>query len=267
LDRVQVVSISKSVEEELFEFMNRDRIRNFWGIYDLTYMKDKTRTWVAFQHKNVVGYLLEHDKRILHTRGDAECVGPLLKNTGLAKPLFNIEALHLSGVKRLYKPTEPTDATTKGKVTTYLLMKVNVDSFKPTMRHGVQEMKRDDNEKVRGLLSRDASTVADLLKGLAYGLLEQGQLVSFAAAPDILEDLAIIRGVYTAPNFRGKGYATSVCSALVAKLLEQGKDAILYVSKDNTSAIKAYTKLGFRETRHVFLSFKAEKRCCVNANY
>jgi predicted GNAT family acetyltransferase len=51
-----------------------------------------------------------------------------------------------------------------------------------------------------------------------------------------------------------------VCSALVAKVLETGRGAILYVSKDNKPAIKLYKKLGFKETGHVFLSFKAEKR-------
>jgi GNAT superfamily N-acetyltransferase len=240
--------------------MNQDRIRNFWGIYDLTYMRDKTRTWIALYHETIVGYLLEHDKRVLHTRGNAQCIVPLLKNTNLTTPTFNIEPLHLAGVKRLYKPTEPTDATSKGKVTTYLLMRVNADDFKPAMLHNVQEMGTKDNTLVTSLLSREPSRIADLLKGFSFGLYVNGRLVSFAAAPDVLEDLAIIRGVYTTPDLRRKGYSTSVCSALVAKVLETGRDAILYVSKDNKPAIRVYRKLGFKETEHVFLSFKAEKR-------
>jgi len=260
VNQLQVVLLDKSVEKELFEFMNQDRIRNFWGVYDLKHARDKTRTWAAFHNKNVVGYLVEHEKRILHTRGNAECVAPLLKKTDLTTPRFNIEPAHLAGVKILYKPIEPTDETTRGKVTTYLLMKVRADNFRPTMIHSVQEMGKEDNEVVSNFLGRELSRTADLLKGLAYGLYENGQLVSFAAAPEMLEDLAIIRGVYTAPNLRGKGYATSVCSALVRRLLEKGMEVILYVAKDNTPAIKVYRKLGFRETGHIFLTFKAEKR-------
>lgn len=260
MNRLQVVVIDKKVEKKLFEFMNRDRIRNFWGIYDATHRRDQNRTWVAFHHKNVVGYLVEHEKRILHTRGIAECVAPLLKNTDLSTPLFNIEPAHLSAVKRLFKPVESTDATSKGRITTYLTMKVGKGEFKPMMLHDVQKMGKRDSAAVRIFLGREPSRIMDLLKGLAYGLYENGQLVSFAAAPEILEDLAIIRGVHTVPHLRRKGYATSVCSALVAEVLEKGKDAILYVSKDNAPAIKVYSKLGFRETGHIFLSFKAEKR-------
>jgi len=256
----QVVLLNKSVENKLFEFMNQDRIRNFWGIYDLKHLRDKTRTWVAFSDMNVAGYLVEHDKRILHIRGNAACVAPLLKNTDLTTPLFNVEPTHLSAVKKLYKPTESTDSTTRGKVTTYISMKVSADNFKPTIVRNVLEMGKEDSEAIGGLLGREPNRVADLVKGLAYGLYKNGQLVSFAAAPEILEDLAIIRGVYTVPDLRGKGYATSVCSALVGRLFEQGREVILYVSKDNPSAIKVYRKLGFRETEHVFLSFKAERR-------
>jgi predicted GNAT family acetyltransferase len=256
---VQVVSLDKNVEKKLFEFMDKDRIRNFWGIHDLKHLRNKTRTWVALSQKNVVGYLVEHDQRILHTRGDAECVNPLLKNTDLVTPMFNIESSHLSAVKRLYKPTEPTDVTTRGKITTYLSMKVSTANFKPATWHNVQEMGKEDNEAVKRLLGRETSRVTDLLKGLAYGLYKQGQLLSFAAAPEILEDLAIIRGVYTTPDLRGRGYSTSVCSALVGRILEQGRDAILYVSKDNEPAIRVYRKLGFRKTGHVFLGFKARR--------
>jgi GNAT superfamily N-acetyltransferase len=258
--------LNKKVEEELFEFMNQDRIRNFWGIYDLKYHKDKTRTWIAFSQKNITGYLLELDKRILHIRGNSRSVVPLLKETELTTPLFNVESAHLTGARKLYNPTEPTDRTSESNVTTYLSMKVNKNSFKPFKRHPVQEMTRDNVEIVSAFLNRETSRVTDLLKGLSYGLYKHGRLASFAAAPEILEDLAIIRGVYTALNCRGKGYATSVCSAIVEKLLKQGREVFLYVSKENPPALGVYQKLGFEETGHVFLSFQAEKRLSREAN-
>jgi len=255
--------LNKKVEEELFEFMNQDRIRNFWGIYDLKHHRDKTRTWIAFSHGNFTGYLLEHDKRILQIRGNAKSVIPLLKKTNLNTPIFNIEPAHLAGVRKFYIPTEPTDKTSKGNVTTYLSMKASKDTFRPFKRHPVQEMTKDNLEIVSSLLKRETSRVADLMKEISYGLYENGQLASFVAAPEMLEDLAIIRGVYTAPECRGKGYATSICSAIVQTLLEQGKEVFLYVSKENQPAVKVYRKLGFKETGHVFLSFYAEKKLPV----
>lgn len=255
-----VHSLNNNVEKKLFEFMNQDRIRNFWGIYDLKHHRDKTRTWVAFSQKNLTGYLLELDKRILHIRGNSKSVVPLLKKTDLTTPLFNIEPAHLTGARKLYNPTEPTDQTSRGNVTTYLSMKVSQDTYQPFKQHPVQEMTRDNLEIVSGFLNRETSKVADLLKELSYGLYEHGRLASFVAAPEMLEDLAIIRGVYTAPEYRGKGYAESVCSAIVQTLLEQGKEVFLYVSKENPPALRVYRRLGFKETGHVFQSFYAEKK-------
>jgi GNAT superfamily N-acetyltransferase len=240
--------------------MNQDRIRHFWGIYDLQHMKEKVHTWIALSGENISGYLMDIDRRIIHMRGIADCTTLLLEAADSHSFLFNIEPAHIDGVKESYKHFKPTDATSKGKVTTFLSMKTNANEFKPRKARNVQELGREDAEEVGNLLNREPDRIKDLLKGLSYGLYEQRQLVAFAAAPEILEDLAIIRGVYTLPNLRGKGYATEVCSAVTAKLLEQGKTVFLYVSRDNHPALRVYGKLGFSETGHVFLSFSAERK-------
>jgi ribosomal protein S18 acetylase RimI-like enzyme len=254
-----VKPLDKSLEKSLFEYMNQDRIRHFWGIYDLQHMKEKVRTRVALTGEDLSGYLMEINGRIIHIRGIADCALPLLESTALREPLFNIEPAHLYGAKALYRNFKPTESTSKGKITTYLSMKVNRHEFKPVRIKDVRAVNKEESEAVGSLLARP-DRVQDLIKGLSYGLFERGQLVAFAAAPEMLEDLAIIRGVYTMPRFRGKGYATRVCSAVISRLTEQGREVILYVSEENHPAISAYRKLGFRETGHVFLSFTAERK-------
>ena len=71
--------------------------------------------------------------------------------------------------------------------------------------------------------------------------------------------MALIRGVYTVPSLRGKGLATSVCSALVKELIGSGKMVLLWVTKTNLPARKVYEKIGFKKTKHILLSFKARK--------
>jgi len=95
---------------------------------------------------------------------------------------------------------------------------------------------------------------------MLFGVFEGGRLISYAASPDMLEDLAIVRGVYTSPERRNKGYSKSVCSVLVERLIREGRDVFLYVSKDNAAAIRVYTEIGFRPTGHVFLGFWAERK-------
>jgi RimJ/RimL family protein N-acetyltransferase len=223
-------------------------------------MKEKIHTYIALSRDDISGYLMDIDQRIIHIRGIADCTAPLLEAADSHSLLFNIEPTHLGGVRKSYKHFKPSDAVSKGKVTTFLSMIIDANEFKPKKANNVRELGREDAKEVGNLLLREPDRIKDLLKGLSYGLYEQGRLVAFAAAPEILDDLAIIRGVYTLLSLRGKGYATSVCSAVAARLLELGKTVFLYVSKENHPALNVYRKLGFKETGHVFLSFSAERK-------
>lgn len=255
-----IVPLDKTVESQLFEFMNEDRISHFYAIYDLRHLRDKTQVWVAFAGGTIIGYLMEFDKRILYMRGKAECAVSLLKKSDLPEPLFNIEQRHLSAVKRLYKLKEPANKMTKGPITTFLTMKVTSKTFTPIIKRSVQKLEKKDAQALGDLLSTEPQAALDFFRGSAFGVFHRNKLVSYAASPEMLEDLAIVRGVFTAPEERNKGCSTSVCSALVRRLLQEGRDVMLYVSKDNPSAIKVYRKIGFRETRHRQLGFWAKKR-------
>lgn len=257
---ITTVALTPNVESRLFEFLNRDRLSHFFTIYDLYHLRDKTQTWVALANNKIVGYMIEYDKRILQLRGQQTCAIPLLKNSDLTTPLFNIEPKHLAAVRGLYKPIEPADKETAGLVTTFILMTTTPHTFTPVIRHEVQELKKRNTLELGELFGAEPKRTRDLLKGVAFGVFKGKKLVSCAASPDMLEDLAIIRGVQTAPEERGQGYATSACSALVQRLHKMGREAFLYVSKDNSSALRVYEKIGFKETGHVLLGFLAKPK-------
>lgn len=56
---------------------------------------------------------------------------------------------------------------------------------------------------------------------------------------------AQIGGVYTLPAERGKGFAQSTMAVLVAEILRQKKQPVLFVKKANAPAISVYKKIGF----------------------
>jgi len=100
--------------------------------------------------------------------------------------------------------------------------------------------------------------VETLKKGrLAYGIYEEGELVSFACGgPNpVAENLSHVAPVYTSPELRGRGYATSICSALVDELLDKSEKVMLDVSENNAAALRVYEKIGFTKTGHEFLAF------------
>jgi len=148
--------------------MSQDRIAHFYAVYDLLHLPEKARTWIALSGKRIVGYLIEFDKRILYMRGDVEAVVPLLGNTDLLTPLFNIDAHCLSAVKKLFKVCAPADKMTKGETTCFTPMMATMKTYKSIVKHSVQELSKRDVEPLASLLGTDLRTALDLLGGYAF---------------------------------------------------------------------------------------------------
>jgi predicted GNAT family acetyltransferase len=108
-------------------------------------------------------------------------------------------------------------------------------------------------------------TLDRLSRGLFYGIYEGDELISFAFGTSgaVIEKLSHVGVVYTSPKFRGRGHATSICSALVEKLLSQSEEAMLFVLTDDSPALKVYEKIGFTKTGHKFLVFFGSR---INGN-
>lgn len=87
--------------------------------------------------------------------------------------------------------------------------------------------------------------------GLYLGIHEAGKLVAMAG--ERLQPIGYteISSVCTHPSSRGHGYASSLVSALVNKIVERGETPFLHVRAANTGAIRVYEKLGF-QTRRIF---------------
>jgi len=256
--------LERSDEAAFLRFLRRDRISNYYVLYDLRYLRDRLHVWVASDTSGIQAYMMEYDGRILHLRGNPHWVTELLSVSDLSEPMLNVEPRHLAMVSERFEPVEPADRRTDGLITTFLTLKATSASFKPLIRHDVQELNQTHLPDVVSLMELEPQRVQELLRGVGFGAFSDGRLVSCAFSPNMLEDLAIIRGVFTTADERNKGYSSSVCSALVGKLLGQGRDVILFVSKDNPAAIKVYSRIGFEDTGSVSLAFKARLRTTVS---
>ena len=97
--------------------------------------------------------------------------------------------------------------------------------------------------------------VIRIREGVAYVCEMDGKIVSKAEATVVLRSGwregagffsgAQLGGVYTDPDYRGKGYSTSCIGALCGCLLETVEVVVLWVEKDNRYAQKVYRKVGF----------------------
>jgi len=107
----------------------------------------------------------------------------------------------------------------------------------------------DEVQRVYGsAFGGDAFAAYQLHDGIYYGIFEAGRLVSVAGTHVIGWTLgaAAVGNVATLPDYRNRGYAKAVTSAVCAELLHHGIKLIaLNVNKVNAPAVRAYTRLGF----------------------
>jgi GNAT superfamily N-acetyltransferase len=251
----------------------QDDISNFFALLNLKFSRKKTKFWVALEDAKVMGYLLEHDGRVINLRGDVKCVDELLKMTDLVKPELNVEPAHISTVERFYEPMNPIGFS-RNKVNVVSAMEVNKKCFKPIITYYPKKLGTSEfnaleksyvkfyeemilgsitRKQIRGILNRNTR------HGITYGIYDGGELVSFASGCHALKDVAYVMPVYTLPQFRRRSYATSACSALVHELLNNNERVILFVSESNVAAIRVYEKIGFARTGHTFLTFWARR--------
>jgi len=259
---LSVIPLDREYEHKFLDFLHNDKALHIFTISDLKSQRDKSAFWIAFENEKIIGYVLQFDEKIVHTHGKAECIEKLLGHIHLDECDFVIEPPHLDPVRKFFKPAGPLESSSKGQITTFLVIKVNVETFQQRVTHPVKKLGTEDSDEIPKVDENFRKAIDSALsEGIAFGAYQNGKLCSIATVPNlkILDDLALIRGLYTIRQCRRQGLATSACSALVAELINMGMEAMLWVEKDNIPARKVYEKVGFKETGHVLLGFKAKR--------
>ena len=129
----------------------------------------------------------------------------------------------------------------------------------------VRKLSVEDKEEILNLYGKERGNVLLQLlsegKTTAYGLFLNNHLVSAAYTWIEMENVAVIGGVLTKPEFRRRGFATAVVSVLTEDLVKRGKIASLYVREDNTTAINVYRRIGYKEYwRRLWVSVNTDEK-------
>jgi ribosomal protein S18 acetylase RimI-like enzyme len=86
-----------------------------------------------------------------------------------------------------------------------------------------------------------------LERDIIYGVFHNGKLASVASLSVWLPEIAVIMGVETKSEYRGKGLGAAVVSATVREALIRSEAVSLFVRSDNEQAISLYRGLGFKK--------------------
>ncbi len=257
----KITSLNENNEQKFMVSIRKNKLLHIFTLFDLKNARDKTEIWIASKNKRN-GYLIQFDKKIIHTHGDSGCLPRLLKKIDAHEAKFAIEPEHLAQVEKLYVATQASDAASLGNITTYLIMNVRTQDFNPSITHQVTKVTSDDLDDIFRDLGEEYGKKVQQAQnsGVAFGVRVEKRWVSVAVVPEIIEEIGFIRGVYTDPAFRGKRFSISTMSALVKELFRLRVKPGLWVADDNAPAVRAYEKLGFKPSDNTLLGFTAKKK-------
>jgi ribosomal protein S18 acetylase RimI-like enzyme len=88
--------------------------------------------------------------------------------------------------------------------------------------------------------------------GQFLGIREEGKLVAMGGLRLHLAGYREITTVATMPGHEGRGYATAIVTALMARIHANGNKPFLTVGTGNTRAVEIYRRLGFKERTRLY---------------
>ena len=83
----------------------------------------------------------------------------------------------------------------------------------------------------------------------------QGEFMAMAAVNGMAKGITQIGGVYTDPQFRSRGYAKALIRHLAGRAHHENQECVLFVRKNNASAIHSYESAGFVKTGQYAITY------------
>lgn len=117
----------------------------------------------------------------------------------------------------------------------------------------------EEFEKYYNDTTRDVELDPDDPCDVCFAVIENGNIVSYAAVNDLTEDDTVEINVETCPNARGRGLATAVVSALCHYLTEFGETVSYRCRISNAASVRVAEKVGLKKTgvRYSFVCYHA----------
>jgi predicted GNAT family acetyltransferase len=252
---MRVVALSSNLEPGFWSYVYEDVPHHYFFILDMARARASTRILLALSSRNrIEGMMLIYENRIVQLRGSVEAARILLAE-------LDIEQAEVQGVKEhrdliLEKFEKPE------KIMELILMTLRKGEETLQIKHSVEQLSAADAEDIAALMSHGdpewwgevtaERIAARIPQQFWLGIRAYDHLVSVGGAT-IAEWGSNISTVVTHEAHRNKGYATSVVSALVSRILQETNLVLIHVEKQNAPAVRAYTKISFKSYMDYFV--------------
>ena len=247
--------LDESLQKTFWDYVNRDPVDYYFFILDVKMHPDQTRIWLAMEGAEVEGLLLIHRGYVVQLRGSREAVRLLLDKVSLKEVELQAPLDCEDMVLKKYVPR------VRQEMVLMLLKRgeENVQITTTPARLGVE-----DAEDIAELMSEadrewwgdvTAEMIRSRMEGALYvGIKQDGKVVSVGMVR-LTDSGSNISVIATHERYRNRGYATSIVSTLVKEILKTSETALIHVISDNTPAVRAYSKVGYKPYR-TYLSIR-----------
>ncbi|NHJ01725.1 MAG: GNAT family N-acetyltransferase [Candidatus Heimdallarchaeota archaeon] len=131
------------------------------------------------------------------------------------------------------------------------MVKLKIREYKPTDFHGLLEISKHIWEGHDYLPKKINDFYIDPHSSPMV-VIEEGKIVSIANLRFLNREIAWLEAIRTHPEFRGKGYATSLTKAMIKKARAEGATEVwLMTNTENKATAILLEKLGFSESGRV----------------
>lgn len=245
---MKIAYLESALEPIFWKHVNQDIPYYYFFAFDWKYNRDQTRILLALEENQINGMMLVYRQYIVQLRGSKEAAKALLEWLDLEKVELQALQEHELYILEKYKPT-----TAAHKM---MLMTIHKGKETPHLKHPAVKLDASDAEQTATIMKEadpefwGTITSQNIIDGMKsgvnwLGIKVGGKLVSVGNSR-LTEYGGLIGVAATSEAHRNQGYATTIVSTLVKQILEKQPLAMIYVLSDNPSAIRAYTKVGFK---------------------
>ncbi len=256
---MEILPLDSRLEDIFWNHVYQDVPHHHFFILDWKFEKNSTKILLALKENRIQGMMLTYGQSIVQLRGSAEAATALLGHLDLEK--VEIQALieHEDMVLKRYKPMTRHEL---------ILMTLRNGEERLHIKHPVVKLNPTDAKEIVRLMRQadpewwgEAASqriIEGMDERLWLGIKVDGKLVSLGGTR-FSEWGSNIGVIATEESHRRKGYATSIASTLVKKILARCPMAFIHVLSDNPPAVHVYEKVGFKPYRTYFF-VRGEKR-------
>lgn len=258
---MEVVTLQPMLEPTFWRHITQDVPDYFFFALDWKYNKDDTEILMVLEENRIQGLMLVYKRSIVQLRGSNEAGRALLELLDLEKVELTAEKRHIPYIIEKYKPIKSHEL---------MLMVLDKGDVSLQIKHPVMRLNASHAEQVATIM-RGADPEywgyiqsQHILEGIDrgsiwFGIKVDGELVSITSARST-EWCGLIGVVATREEHRNRGYATSLVSETVKKILEKQSRMMIYVLNTNEPAKRVYSKIGFKPYKTYYFMTQRERR-------